>query len=114
MRIMRKSRTGRAFTLDEHQEISVWNSLGSLRDRWPRIELALDFVNTPEMLGVIEYNEIGPTMWVWAATWGIIVEPLSGGSYIYPTISAALAAVSEWAERIIIGDRIIFGNDPRS
>jgi hypothetical protein len=111
MRIKPKSRVGRAFTLKEHQEIFDWNSLSEYHSGWPRVELALNYSDTPEMLGVVECGEVGPTMLVWAAAWGVAVEPLSGGSFTFPSLAAALGELSQWAGRVLVGDRKRFGGD---
>ena len=107
---IQRSRVGRAFTLEEHQEVFGWNNQD--RDKWPRIELALNYPNTPEILGVIECGQVGPTFFVWAADWGIIVEPISGGSFTYPNLRAAFNAISLWMEIILRGKRVPFGTSP--
>jgi hypothetical protein len=111
MGIIPKSRVGRAFTLKEHQEILGWNALCEYRGGWPHVRLALNYSDTPEMLGIVECGEVGPTMLIWAAAWGIVVEPLSGGSFIFPSLAAALAELSQWAGRVLAGDRKRFGGD---
>ncbi len=103
-----RSREGRPFTLDEYQKISEWNSRDIVN--WPHLELALNYPNTPEMLGVVEHSQRGPTLFVWAADWGIVIEPFNGGSFIYPDFEEALNALSRWARLIIAGQRVHFGS----
>ena len=91
-----RSQNGRAFTVEEHRKISEWN--GKAGDGWPRIELALNYPDTPEMLGLVEHDQPGPTLFVWADDWGLVVEPFSGGSFTYLSLSAVLSELSRWAE----------------
>lgn len=103
-----RSRVGRSLTLQEHQKISTWNDDPS--EHWPRIELALNYPHTPEMLGVVEHGQVGPTLFVWASDGGIVVEPFSGGSIIYLSLEEALSAIARWADGLIKGQRVPFTN----
>jgi hypothetical protein len=62
------------------------------------------------MLGVVEHGQLGPTLFMWAADWGIIIEPFSGGLFTYTTLAAALCALSRWAEMVVAGKRVPFGS----
>lgn len=103
MPYLRKLRTGQAFTLDEHGQIAAWNALPVAR--WPRIELALNYPDTPEMLGLVEHAQINPTFFIWRAGFGVVVEPFSGGTRLYPTVQDALAALTDWATLVLQGRR---------
>lgn len=98
-----KLRTGQAFSLEEHARISAWDS--SPTARWPRIELALNYPDTPEMLGIVEHGQVGPTFFMWRSDIGVVVEPFSGGTLLYPTIEDALAALTHWAMQALQGRR---------
>ena len=99
MQSLQRPRSGRSLTLEEHREVFEWNNQGG--EDWPRIELALNYPDTPEMFGVIERGEVGPTLFVWVADWGVIIEPFSGGSFVYTSVTAALQALSGWATRAL-------------
>lgn len=87
---------GRAFSIEEHQLINDWQRTN--RSRWPRIELALNYPNTPEMLGVIEFGYEGPSVFFWCSENGVILQPFSGGkTQTYVTIEQALHALTHWS-----------------
>jgi hypothetical protein len=95
---------GQPFTLEEHAAISGW--LERRKPGWARIELALNFPNTPEMFGIVEANEIGPTFFMWRTESAVIVAPFSVGEAMrYATIQEALEALSEWCAEVRVGKR---------
>lgn len=106
---IRRSRVGRPFTIEEHLEVAAWNDRAG--KGWPRLELALNYPHTPELLGVVEHAQTGVTLFVWAAEFGIVVEPFSGGSFIYVSLATALGALTRWAEARVRGERVQFGSD---
>jgi len=101
---MRALPPGIAFTVTEHAAIAKW--MASREPGWPRIELALNYPHTPEMLGVAEDGWIGPTYFMWRTANSIIIERFSGGNTVeYETISEALDAISEWSRALLSGIR---------
>ena len=73
---------------------------------WPRIELALNYPNTPEMMGVAEEGWPGPTYVMWRANPGVVLERLSGGDMVvYESVDEALDALSWWSRALIRGIR---------
>ncbi len=100
-------RCGRPLTLSEHAEIAQWNR--ACGDGWPRIELALNYPETPEMFGVVERGQVGPTLFLWLTERGAVVEPFSGGAFAYPTLTQALDAIRRWAAVLVAGRRVPFG-----
>jgi hypothetical protein len=86
---------GQPFTLEEHLAISTW--LEGRKPGWPRIELALNYPNTPEMFGIVEENEIGPSFFMWRTEGAVIVAPFSGEDMVrYGSIQHAMDALTDW------------------
>lgn len=96
---------GQPFTLEEHAAIARW--LERRQPGWPGIELALNYPNTPEMLGIIEANEVGPSLFMWRVDGAVIVAPFSGDDMVrYASIEYALDSLTEWSvERAVTGKR---------
>lgn len=103
MRRPARKRVGQAFSLGEHQKVLEWAASGI--PRWPSIELALNYPETPEMIGVVEHGQVGPTFLMWRTETDVVIEPLSGGTLLYGTLDDALAALTSWASSALQGHR---------
>jgi len=65
------------------------------------------------MLGVVEPGEVGPTLFLWATDREIVIEPFTGGTFVYPSVIPALEAIERWAESLSKGKRVPFGSSQR-
>jgi hypothetical protein len=93
-----------SFTLSEHAALAKW--MASRSPGWPRIELALNYPNTPEMMGIAEEGRVGPTYFMWRTETDVVLERFSGNDLVlYKTLGDALNALSLWSAQLVAGKR---------
>jgi hypothetical protein len=96
--------TGCSFSLSEHAAVADW--IAKRQPGWPNIELAINYPNTPEMMGIVEEGRAGPTYFMWRTESDVVVDRFSGGDLvIYKSIGDALNALSEWSRDLVAGVR---------
>ena len=92
---MRHFAKGQAFTISDHRDIADW--VERSEPDWPRIEIALNAHDTPELLGVTEPGTKTPSFLIWKTDESVVVTPFNA-NYVrdYATIGEALDALSVW------------------
>ena len=86
---------GEAFTISDHAAMAAW--MKHPVQNWPRIQVALNAPETPELLGVTLPECNTPSFIMWRTETGVVITPFEA-NYVreYTHIEEALEALESW------------------